>query len=148
MKRVLIIIAGVVIFLHSFKPVSALCVAVDKANVRVGPGTSYEVVWEVFRYMPFLKVGISNSGTWYAVKDVDGDVNWIHKDLVTGKCRCAVVKASAVNVRSGPGTRYSAVCTATKYYTFKVIGRKGGWLKLVDEKGDQGWIHRDLLWVQ
>ena len=57
--------------------------------------------------MPFSKVGVSLSGEWYAVKDVDGDVNWMHKDLLTGKYKCAVVKTEEVNIRTGPGTRYS-----------------------------------------
>jgi SH3-like domain-containing protein len=56
--------------------------------------------------MPFYKIGVSNDGTWYAVKDVDGDVNWIYKNLVTNRFHCAVVKSDWVNVRTGPGTNY------------------------------------------
>ena len=86
---------------------NALCVTARKANLRSGPGTNYDVVWEIFKYMPLEKVGISLSGEWYAVKDLEGDVSWIHKKLVTSRYKCAVVNSDEVNVRTGPGTNYS-----------------------------------------
>ena len=85
---------------------NSLCVDVPKANIRMGPGTNYEKAWEVYRYMPFETVGTSTDRSWYAIKDLDGDVNWIHGSLVSDAFRCAVVKSSQVNVRTGPGTRY------------------------------------------
>ncbi|MFH1701890.1 MAG: SH3 domain-containing protein [Nitrospirota bacterium] len=128
----------------------ALCVNTWKANIRTGPGTNYENTWEVYKYMPLLKVGISLSGEWYAVKDVDGDVNWIHKRLVTSRYRCAVVKTEEVNVRTGPGTSYSKCffSPAKKYYSFRVLKRKGIWVKVRDELNNTGWIHRNYLWIQ
>lgn len=128
----------------------ALCVKTAKANLRTGPGTNYEISWEVFRYMPFQKVGSSLSGDWYAVKDVDGDVHWIHSKLLTGKYRCVVVKAEEVNMRKGPGTSYSKspLSPVKKYYSFKFLRKKGSWVRVQDEKETIGWIHRKFLWTQ
>ena len=126
----------------------ALCIQVAEANLRSGPGTKYEKTWEVFKYMPFNK--ISQKGSWYKVKDVDGDVHWVYKKLVTSKFKCAVVKVDKANVRSGPGTKYStnALSPALKYDSFKVISTKPSWVKVVDEFGDTGWLSRKLVWVQ
>ena len=126
----------------------ALCVNVPEANLRGGPGTKYEKTWEVFKYMPLSR--LSKKGNWYKVKDVDGDIHWIYRKLVTDKFRCAVVKVDKANVRSGPGTRYSkkAMSPALKYDSFKVIKIKPSWVKVIDEFGDTGWIFRKLLWVQ
>jgi SH3-like domain-containing protein len=128
----------------------ALCVKAEKANLRTGPGTGYDVVWEVYRFMPLVKVGVSVSGKWYAVKDVDGDVTWISANLVTAGYHCAVVRSETVNVRTGPGTRYpkSPVSPAKQYYSFKVEKRKGNWIKVKDEWGGRGWIRRDFLFVR
>jgi SH3-like domain-containing protein len=128
---------------------NALCVKVPKANLRSGPGTNYEKVWEVYKYMPFKKVGTSLSGDWYAVRDVDGDVNWIYKKLVTNKYRCAVVKAEKANIRKGPGTHYhkSFLSPVKQYYSFKILQRKGVWLRVMDEWHNVGWIHSSLLWI-
>jgi len=125
----------------------ALCVKVTEANLRKGPGTNYDKTWEVFKYMPFKK--LAKKGRWYKVRDVDGDVHWIYSKLVTDKFECAVVKVDEANVRSGPGIKYkkTALSPVIKYESFKVIKRKGSWVKVVDEFGDTGWIYRKLLWI-
>ncbi len=148
MKKSFIFIL-VLFFLIIFSNYShALCVNVPEANLRSGPGTKFEKTWEVFKYMPFHKLTLK--GNWYKVKDVDGDIHWIYKKLVTDKFRCAVVKVDKANVRSGPGTGYSknSLSPALKYDSFKVIKIKPSWVKAVDEFGDTGWIFRKLLWIQ
>ncbi len=126
----------------------ALCVNVPEANLRSGPGTKYEKRWLVFKYTALKR--LSRKGGWYKVKDVDGDVHWINAKLVTSRFNCAVVKVRRANVRSGPGTRYrkTALSPAIKYDAFKVIKRKGAWVKVMDEFGEKGWIYRKLLWIQ
>lgn len=127
----------------------ALCVKTSTANLRSGPGTQYEKVWQVYRFMPLEKVGVSNSKDWYAVRDVDGDVSWIHKSLVTGSFRCAVVEAKVVNVRTGPGTRYPRRFSepAKQYDSFRILRTKGAWVKVKDEWNAVGWIHKNFLWI-
>jgi SH3-like domain-containing protein len=150
MKKIVLLLPVFLITVFFLNSAHAVCVKVAKANLRTGPSKNYEKAWEVFKYMPFLKVGASNSGSWYAVRDVDGDVNWIHKDLISSKIKCAVVKKAEVNVRTGPGTGYSKspLSPATQYYSFKVLKRKGKWVRVQDEFGNIGWIHVDYLWIQ
>ncbi len=126
----------------------SLCVKTSDANLRSGPGTQYKKTWEVFKYMPLKKIG--SKGNWYKVKDVDGDTHWVYRTLVTDKYRCAVVKIKKANVRNGPGTKYkkNILSPALKFYSFKVIGKKQSWVKVMDEYEDKGWIHRNLLWIQ
>ena len=126
----------------------ALCVKTADANLRNGPGTKYKKTWEVFKYMPLMKIG--SQGNWYKVKDVDGDIHWVYHTLVTDKYKCAVVKIKKANVRSGPGTNYkmNILSPALKYYSFKVIDTKQSWVNVMDEYDDKGWIHINLLWVQ
>ncbi len=125
----------------------AVCVKVPKANLRSGPGTKYEKTWHVFKYFPFKKTG--KKGNWYEVEDVDGDVHWIYRKLVTNTFDCAVVKKDIANVRTGPGTRFetSYFGPAGKYDSFKVLMRQGNWVNVKDEFGNTGWIYRKLLWI-
>ncbi|HUX78820.1 MAG TPA: SH3 domain-containing protein [Thermodesulfovibrionales bacterium] len=129
---------------------SAICIKAAKANMRSGPGKDYEIIWQAYRFMPFEIVGTSLSGDWYAVRDMDGDVGWIHKKPVTSKYRCAVVKSQIVNMRKGPGTKYAKVFSepAQRYDSFRIIQRQGVWMKVKDEWNNVGWIHRDYLWVR
>ncbi|KFC61361.1 Hypothetical protein precursor [Devosia sp. LC5] len=52
-------------------------------NVRVGPGTKYEVSWT------YLKSGIpieivQEFDTWRKIRDIDGDEGWVHQNLLSG----------------------------------------------------------------
>ncbi|MBN2106670.1 MAG: hypothetical protein JW832_04530 [Deltaproteobacteria bacterium] len=128
---------------------AALCIAVAKANLRTGPGTEYMKSWEVGKYMPFDKVGVSLSGDWYAVKDLDDDVFWVHKKLVDESCRAAVVTADNIAIRTGPGTNHAktSLGSVSKYYCFQVLEQKPGWVKGRDSAGATGWIHKKFLWM-
>lgn len=149
MKKMNFILMVVMFSILTAGYANALCVNSSKANLRSGPGTNYDVVWEIYKYMPLVKVGVSLSGAWYAVSDLDGDVSWIHKSLVTGKYKCAVVNKDEVNVRTGPGTNYSKSpeSPAKKHYSLKVLKKKGQWIKIKDDWGNTGWIHRNFLWI-
>jgi SH3-like domain-containing protein len=127
----------------------ALCVKGTVVNVRNGPGTEYKSVWQVFRYMPMKKVGVSVSGDWYAVRDVDGDVSWVHKTLVTGEYHCAIVKSEIANVRTGPGTHYPEKYSEPmqKYDSFRILKTKGAWVKVKDDMNNIGWVHKRYLWI-
>lgn len=127
---------------------SALCIKAPEANLRSGPGTKYEKLWEVFQYMPFKR--LEKRGVWYKIKDFTGDVYWVFGQLVTEKYKCAVVKGEKANIRVGPGTHFeqNAMSPALQYYSFKVQELRGDWVKVKDEYGDEGWIYKPLLWIQ
>ncbi len=127
---------------------SALCVTSSEANLRNGPGTRYSVNWRVFTNMPLRK--LAQRGNWYKVQDVDGDKHWIHRNLVSNRLHCGVVKADRARVRTGPGKRYGQLdwSPARKYYAFQVLYQSGQWTKIRDEYGDMGWIARSLTWQQ
>lgn len=126
----------------------ALCVKVKNANLRKGPGLNFQNLWQVFKYMPFKRIG--KKGQWLRVKDVDGDIFWIHKKLVTRAFKCAVVKKESINFRQGPGTKFPKTpwSPVEKYYSAKVIKIKGKWVKVMDSMGDVAWVYRPLVWIQ
>jgi SH3-like domain-containing protein len=143
MKKLLLLSAFLLMF---DGPAYALCVKVSSANLRSGPGTGYEKTWMVYKYMPFRE--LSHKGNWYKVKDLEGDIHWIHESLVDSTM-CAVVKAQA-NIRTGPGKQHEKASHSPglKYHSFKVLKIEGSWAKVEDENGDAGWIFRKLLWIQ
>lgn len=128
---------------------AALCVNAEQANLRTGPGTDYVKSWTVGQYMPFEKVGISLSGEWYALRDVDGDIQWIQKNLLDENCKSAVVKNDTVVMRTGPGQKYARARKGTveKYHCFKIIEQQGNWIKVRDTLNAEGWIYKKYLWM-
>jgi len=54
------------------------------------------------------------------------------------------VAGEEVNLRSGPGTRYSAEWVLSRGFPLKVVGQRGDWLQVQDFENDKGWILRTL----
>lgn len=53
-------------------------------NVRVGPGTKYDVAWV------YVKAGlpveiVQEFDTWRKIRDLDGQEGWVHQNLLSGK---------------------------------------------------------------
>jgi SH3-like domain-containing protein len=120
-----------------------LAVIVDTANIRRGPGTGYEILWQVGRYYP-LEV-VERRGDWLLFRDFEGDNGWIHKKLVRDT-DAVITTVENCNIRSGPGTNNPVVFTAERGVAFRVLKRQGDWLKIRHPDGDEGWIYRKLVW--
>lgn len=138
---------ALILFFLSSGSASALCIKKEKVNLRNGPGTKYQKIWEVYKYMPFKRV--RTQGDWYQVQDLDGDKYWVHAPLTTKDYQCAVVKSDKTNLRKGPGTLYPLVSWAPidKYFSMKVLKIKNGWVRIEDASGDRAWIYRPLVWI-
>lgn len=55
------------------------------------------------------------------------------------------VAGETVNMRSGPGEKYSIIWELGEGFPLKVETKKGKWLKVSDFEGDDGWIYGDLV---
>ena len=120
-----------------------LSVKANIANIRSGPNTSDPVIWQVEKYHP-IQV-IQKQGSWYLFKDFEGDRGWIHSSLLADT-PAVVVKNDKCNVRSGPGLKNEIRFTVDKGVPFKVLKESGKWIHVIHADGDQGWIHRSLVW--
>lgn len=120
-----------------------MAVKTNIANIRSGPGTDHDQLWQVEKYHPFLV--LDKKGEWYNVQDFEGDRGWIHRSLLD-KSETVIVKVDRCNVRTGPGTQFDVAFMVTKGIPFKVLQKKGRWYELQHADGDRGWIFNALLW--
>ena len=148
MTKVSLSVSIFTLLLVMANPAMALCIKYEKANLRTGPGTKYEKLWQVFQYMPFKL--LSTKGNWKQLQDLDGDNYWVHAPLTTQKYKCAVIKNNQTNLREGPGTQYPKVSWAPvdKYFSMKVLKIADNWVHIEDASGDKAWIYRPLVWIQ
>ncbi|MDH5509580.1 MAG: SH3 domain-containing protein [Nitrospinota bacterium] len=121
-----------------------LYVEEKKARIRSGPGTEYSILWETPRYSPLEY--LAKYKDWFAVRDFQNDVGWVHQDSVA-KGKALIVLESKANIRKDPSADSPIVFVVEKHYIFKVISVKGSWLKVQDADGEVGWIHDKLVWV-
>lgn len=62
----------------------AVIVKETEANIRKGPGTNYETIWQAVAGVPFRC--LKRNGHWLHVLDVDDETGWIYDILVWGVC--------------------------------------------------------------
>ncbi len=113
------------------------------ANLRSGPGTKYEVLWQVEQYHPFLVV--EKKGSWYKVKDFESDMAWVHKSLL-GDFKSVITTRPKSNVREEPSTKSKIVFTVERGVPFREVKRKGQWINIRHADGETGWIFHSLVW--
>ena len=134
---VLMIMPGLVLAQQRFTVTASI------ANMRSGPGTEYDVLWQVEQYHPVNIV--KKKGDWYKIKDFENDVAWIHKSLL-GKVQGVITIKEKCNIRSRATKKSNIVFTVEKGVPFKVLAKEGSWLKIEHADGDVGWIFKTLVW--
>ena len=144
MKSYLIAIAfAFAVFCNSIAWAERLSVSNPIANIRSGPGNNYDILWQVEKYHPLLI--LEKSGNWYHFRDFEGDSGWIHRSLLSNT-PTVITKSETCNIREGPGTSSKIVFTVGKGIPFKIIEKKENWIHIQHADGDQGWIHKSLVW--
>lgn len=53
-------------------------------NVRVGPGTRYDVAWVYVKSGMPVEI-VQEFDTWRKIRDVDGSEGWVHQNMLSGK---------------------------------------------------------------
>ena len=120
-----------------------LSVTAGIANIRSGPGTEYDVWWQVEQYHP--SIIIEKKEDWYKIKDFENEEAWLHKSLL-GKIETVISKKDMCNIRSKPDTKSQILFTVEIGVPFKVLERKENWIKIEHTDGDVGWIYKTLVW--
>ncbi len=129
--------------LTSAQAQSMVSIKGSTVNMRTGPDTSTEVMWELKRGYP-LKV-LQRKGRWYQVVDFEGDRGWVARSL-TGRSPHFVVKSKTANMRKGPGTNHAIVGKAEYGELLRTSAKRSGWAHVVRSDGKKGWISQKLLW--
>jgi SH3-like domain-containing protein len=132
-------------FLVTPEIASGLCVKIDHASLRAGPGPQEKVDWVVGQNMPLKR--LSSRGSWIEVEDLDGQAHWIASSAVNNS-ECVVIKSAVAHLRQGPGTQFPSaeMSVADKYTPFKKLDRDGDWLQVADEYGEKYWVNDAKIW--
>jgi SH3-like domain-containing protein len=115
----------------------------DGVNIRSGPDTKQEVLWEVFKNFP-LKV-LQRKGKWAQVVDFEGDKGWIYSPLLSKK-KTLIVKVNMANMRVGAGKDYEIMASVKYGVVFTPLEKEAEWVKVKHEDGTSGWIYEKILW--
>ncbi|MCI5210360.1 MAG: peptide-binding protein [Candidatus Electrothrix sp. ATG2] len=124
------------------KAAEYVSVVKDGVNLRSGPTTSHEILFQLPAGYP-LKV-LAREKKWIKVSDYDKDKGWIYASLVS-KTPYVIVKAKEGNVRSGPGTNYDKIGKVVRDVILKKVDTEKDWFK-ISHPELTGWIYSNLVW--
>ena len=139
----LVVLAVFYLMAGSAGAADRVAVKASIANMRSGPGTNYEVLWQVEKYHPFLVK--EKKGKWVKIQDFEGDLAWIHSSLLADM-EGVITSRTKCNVRAQPTTDSRIVFTVERGVPFKVIKRQGNWIHIAHADGEKGWIYKTLVW--
>lgn len=144
-SKVLGLTAFILFFFLATSSLAAEYVSVSKdgVNLRSGPGTDHEILWEVFKGFPLQVLG--HQGKWLHTIDFEGDKGWLYAPLASQK-KTVIVKVNLANMRLGPGTNYEIVARVKYGVVFTPMAKQGDWEKVRHADGTTGWITKGLLW--
>lgn len=130
-------------------------VRASSLNVRSGPGTGYSRVGSLPNGASVTV--LSQSGGWYQIR-YNSLTGYVSGDYLSytanggstptqspsGNIGTGVVTASALNMRSGPGTGYSRITTLPNGATVTVLAQSGGWYQ-VSYGGKTGYVSGEYI---
>ena len=132
------------------------CYTTARVNVRTGPGTGYKVLTTLSKGDKVLALG--TVGTWTIIQWESGTAYVSSKYLTAagngggtapGETNPSVGTVEAttdVNVRSGPGTKYSKLGKLSKGERVKMLGTTGDWTR-IEYKGKTGYAFSSYVRV-
>ena len=121
----------------------------DKANMRVGPGGSYQIVWVYQRKGLPLKVVRRLSG-WRLVEDPDGTRGWLVSRFLSRERTAIVTGDDNVMMRAMPDDGAKLLWQVEPGVTGWLGDCSDGWCRFAvgEREGplQEGWVPENRLW--
>ena len=115
----------------------------SKAYLRIGPGDQYPIIWEYVRAGLPVEV-IKEWGIWRQLRDSDGTIGWMNKNLLTGE-RHAIVTRNIRTLYEGPDLQARPVWRIEPGAIVSVTLCEAAWCRITRD-GKGGYIPRNQLW--
>lgn len=116
----------------------------DLANMRVGPGESYKIVWVYRRVHLPVKV-VRREGPWRLIEDPHGDKGWM-RDLLLSRQRSAIVTGEGLVEMHADGKGSSLVLWRVEPGVVGLLGDCNEDWCAFDVDGHKGFVSAKRLW--
>lgn len=126
-------------------------------NVRVGPGTKYDVTW-IYKVAGTPVEIVQEFDTWRKIRDVDGSEGWVHQQLLQGN-RAGLVTpwgkpGDRIALRSGDSEEAGVNAWVGPGFPVKIVKCDGKWCEVTATDHPQGghaasysgYLEQNQLW--
>ena len=111
--------------------------AKSKVNLRKGPGLRYPIDW-VYKRNDLPVEIIDEFDTWRQIRDWEGTVGWVHRNMLQGK-RSVIVRDEVRTLRQDPGEDAPALLRAEAGVIGRLIECSAAWCR-IEIAGRRGWL--------
>jgi SH3-like domain-containing protein len=116
----------------------------EKTFMREGPGENHRIKWIYHRKGLPVEV-IASFEVWRRVRDMDGEIGWIHMALLSRE-RMAVVTGAGETAVYGRADEKTDIVAEAKSGAVGRLKRCGPLSCEVKFDGAEGWVERAHLW--
>lgn len=115
-----------------------------EVNMRVGPGTDYEVLW-IYRRKSLPVEIIEEFDTWRKIRDADGTTGWVHQNMLSGK-RTALVLGQRRALRKDPSDTAPPRAFLDPGIVVTLEECQKDWCEVEAPGRIGGWLSRHEVW--
>jgi SH3-like domain-containing protein len=145
LAAVLAVATGVAAFAAASGPQPYfVSIKVEEAYMREGPSDMHRVKW-IYRRKGLPLEVIATFDVWRRVRDMDGEVGWMHMALLTRDRTAVVTQGPGAEVRARDDTTSQVVANAQAGAIGRLLGC-GTLTCEVEFAGAEGWVARSRLW--
>ena len=116
----------------------------ETTNMREGPSENNRIKWVYHRKGLPVEV-IASYDVWRRVRDMDGEVGWIHTALLSRERTVVIHGKTDAPVRLGADTKADVVAEAQPG-AIGQVRHCGVFVCQVKFVGAEGWVDRNRLW--
>jgi SH3-like domain-containing protein len=115
-----------------------------KVHSRTGPALRYPVRWMYTRRGLPVEI-IREFDTWRKIRDVDGEVGWVHQSLISGKRTVIIDNNTGVPMYNAPSNNAPVIAKVEPEVILDLDTCEENWCRL-EAQGFKGWVQRNYLW--
>jgi SH3-like domain-containing protein len=116
----------------------------SEVNVRKGPGAKFPVEWIFVKKAEPLEV-VEENEQWRFVRDVRGDVGWVHSSLLSKKRSVIINKESDCGLKKSPAYTSRTIANLSPGMRCALNKCKSDWCKITCDNYT-GWIEKKNIW--
>jgi len=117
----------------------------DPVYMRKGPGIRYPILWVFQKHQLPIEI-IEEFNTWRKVRDLYGDMGWIHQSMLSG-IRTGVVNENLIPLYKGSNIRSEIIAKIEKGVVLNIQKcPKKVFFCYVKIKNNKGWVDRNKVW--
>ena len=122
-------------------------------NVRVGPGTRYDIAWNYTVSGVPVEI-IQEFDTWRKIRDVEGDEGWVHQSLLSGNragYATPLVANGEVSMHVDKSEEAAVRARLAPGVSVSISECDGAWCNVsASQPGERqnyaGWVRQEELW--